>query len=118
MKVAVYYNLHKHVFSLQSRNKEDYGRVIGHTDHVILKNVKFIVREAGRNKVLKEKRKNVHAYVVGEITDSHPDVSTMVSYNPYKKATFFNKETNEDVHTSEYAVLKKDCSGKPTIGVY
>ena len=77
MKVAAYYNLHKNTFSLQSRNKEDYGKVIKHTDHVILKNAKFTVRSAGRQKVLNENKKNVHAFVVGEVVEGlGPERST------------------------------------------
>ena len=121
MKVAVYYNLHKHTFSLQSRNKEDYGRVIEHTDHVILKNVKFTVREAGRQKVLNEKKKNVHSFAVGEVVDSvglESGPSVYVSYNPYLGASFYVKATGEAVSGALYAVLRKDFEGKPIIGAY
>ena len=121
MKVAVYYNLHKHTFSLQSRNKEDYGRVIEHSDHVILKNVKFTVREAGRQKVLNEKKKNVHSFAVGELVqgvDLQSGPSVPVSYNPYRGASFYNKDTGEGVSGALYAVLRKDLKGKPIIGAY
>ena len=121
MKVAVYYNLHKHTFSLQSRNKEDYGRVIGHTEYVILKNVSYVVREAGHKKVLSEKKKNVHAFVVGEIVDEVGDDrgrEQVVSYNPYNKASFFYKDSGEECSSSKYAVLRKGYNGKPIIGAY
>lgn len=41
------------------------GLVVGHTQDITLKNVYFVVREAGRQRVLKTGRKNVHAWVVG-----------------------------------------------------
>jgi len=121
MKVAVYYNLHKHTFSLQSRNKEDYGRVIDHIDHVILKNVKFTVREAGRQKVLNEKKKNVHSFAVGELVsrvglDRGPVVE--VTYNPYKYSTFVVKDTEEPIEQAEYAVLRIGINNNPIIGAY
>jgi len=59
-RVMVYYNLHKHTFSV-SRN----GRVITHADYVKLNDVEFRVRQGGREKVLKDKRKNVHSFVIG-----------------------------------------------------
>jgi len=120
MKVAVYYNLHKHTFSLQSRSKDSYGRVLEHTDHVILKNVKFTVREAGRKKVLDEKQKNVHAFAVGEVVSAVDTRATerAVSYNPYRGAYFYDKASGDAVSGAEYAVLRKDLKGKPLIGAY
>jgi hypothetical protein len=121
MKVAVYYNLHKHTFSLQSRNKEDYGRVIEHAEHVILKNANYVVRTSGRNKVLQEKKKNVHAYVVGEVVEGITGPryqEKTVTYNPYKAKSFYIKETGEPIASSGFAVLRKDVNGKPTIGAY
>lgn len=67
MKVAVYRNLHNGMFSIQCREGENYGRVICHSKSVRLKNVSFVVRENGRQKVIREQKKNVHAFVVGEL---------------------------------------------------
>ena len=58
-KVMVYYNLHKHTFSVTYN-----GRVITHADYVKLSDVEFRVRQGGREKVLKDKRKNVHSFVI------------------------------------------------------
>jgi hypothetical protein len=41
------------------------GLVVGHTNELFLKNVYFVVRESGRQRVLKTGRKNVHAWVLG-----------------------------------------------------
>lgn len=66
MKVKVYFNLHKHCFSVVSLEKGDsYGKVVAHVSEIMLSEVKFKVSEAGRQRVLREKRKNVHAYCVG-----------------------------------------------------
>ena len=67
MKAAVYWNLHKNIFSIQSREKESYGKVVAHRDSVVVGLPKFVVRQAGREKVLKDKSKNVHAFVVGNV---------------------------------------------------
>lgn len=64
MKVKVYYNLHNHKWSLQDAVS---GLVLGHASCVALSNVTPKVSEAGRQRVLKEKRKNVHAFLVGEL---------------------------------------------------
>lgn len=85
-RVKIYWNLHKKCFSVQYK-----GIVIAHKDTVCLENVEFKVSEAGRQRVLRESRKNVHATVHGYLVDSlELDVDKLrkVSYNPYKNETF------------------------------
>ena len=64
-QVAIYRNLRKNCLSIQSRESENYGKIIGYCKSIFLKRPKFIVREKSRLRVLKEGRKNVHAFVVG-----------------------------------------------------
>ena len=45
------------------------GKLYCHADSVDLRDCKFRVQPAGRARVLKEKQKNVHAYVVGKFHD-------------------------------------------------
>ena len=124
MKVAVYYNLHKHVFSLQSRDKETYGRVVEHSEHVILKNANFVVRQKGREKVLKEKTKNVHAFVVGEVIQGLPSgkehsTEVPVVYNPYQGPSFVERATKEPVYDADYAILRLGpVDNKPIVSAY
>jgi hypothetical protein len=123
MKVAAYFNLHKHVFSLQSRSKDTYGRVIEHTDHVILKNPKFVVRQGGRQKVLEEKKKNVHAFVIGEVIQSLPEGRVVLSeqpvtYNPYRFSQFVTRGDERDIYEADYAILRLGVNGKPIMSSY
>jgi hypothetical protein len=120
MKVAAYYNLHKNIFSLQSREKDTYGKVIGHVESVVLKSPKFVVRQAGREKVLNDKTKNVHAFVVGYVVDGVDtrNLAKIVTYNLYKYSTFVVKETEEPIEQAEYAVLRLGYNNKPIIGAY
>ena len=83
MKVKVYYNLHKHCFSVQHK-----GLVIAHKDIVCLENAVFKVSEKGRQRVLATKRKNVHAFVVGDWIPDCEVAGVGVTYNPYKYSTF------------------------------
>lgn len=62
MKVFVYRNLTKGVFSIRHNN-----RVIAHARRFIIKDAVFKVSEAGRQRVLRERCKNVHAGIVGGI---------------------------------------------------
>lgn len=100
-KVMVYYNLHKQTFSIQKS-----GIVFFHADFVKLRDVEFRVRKGGREKVNLEKRKNVHAFVIGTLVDfcQYPcdDLPTepegmVVTYNPYKHDSFVIKDTEQPV---------------------
>jgi hypothetical protein len=87
-KVEIYWNLHKKVFSVRARSGEQRGRVIAHVNWFVLKNVSFVVNEAGRARVLQEKRKNVHAFVRGEWENDSNAIMSKVTYNPYVNTTF------------------------------
>lgn len=58
--VEVYRNLHKGGFSIRCAKTK---LVLAHAENVILKNVKFVVSQAGREKVVQSKRKAVHAVI-------------------------------------------------------
>jgi hypothetical protein len=92
MKVFVYYNLRKHVWSVKALEGPDKGRVIAHNRYVILRNAYGKVSQAGRERVLREKRKNVHAGIVGEMDFGTavgiPQTLYKVTYNPYKYDSF------------------------------
>lgn len=68
MKAFVYYNLHTGLWSVKALDGDLKGKVVGHAERIRLKNCEFRVSEAGRQRVLSERRKNVHAGVVGEVT--------------------------------------------------
>jgi hypothetical protein len=104
-KVMVYYNLHKHTFSIRYN-----GIVIAHADYVKLFDVEFRVRQGGREKVLKDKMKNVHSFVIGTLVDyckypcedmpSEPN-NNVVTYNPYKYNSFVMKDTEEPIYKAD-----------------
>jgi hypothetical protein len=123
MRVYVYYNLHKHCFSVRAVDGEQRGRVIAHAAAVRLADVRFRVSEAGRQRVLREQRKNVHAGVVGELTNlvlhgAEPDQAwldclaqfekdaTAVTYNPYANDSFVERVTGTCVHSARECVLR------------
>ena len=101
----VYYNLHKHTFSVSYM-----GKVILHADFVKLKDVEFRVRQGGKQKVRDDQRKNVHAFVIGTLEDyceyPCPEIpeepaSEVVTYNPYKYDTFVIKTTEEPIYNAK-----------------
>ena len=113
MKRRVYFNLHKHLFSVQEKVNGQW-KVVGHTDDITLYNVTFKVSEAGRQRVLKEKRKNVHAFVEGTLSPSPLvcDNPLIIRYNPYKSGSFTSGDFNVK-EAGAVRLLKKE--GKPII---
>jgi len=123
MKVFVYYNLRKKVWSLKAADGRLKGLVIGHAERVRLHDATFKVSLAGNARVRREGRKNVHAGVEGRLVgvagwvpaydnlqiDVCPyhieamegwlrEYGERVTYNPYKHTTFVTRENEEPVY--------------------
>lgn len=126
MKADVYRNLHKKCMSVRSREKDSYGRVKRRTKDLVMQNCSFVVREKGRRKVILEKRKNVHAFIRGNVSSTyvHPDFSldglVEVTYNPYHSDSFYVKHTGQPVNYSGAVIVKENkvYALNPTLIVY
>ena len=124
--IRSYWNVHQNLFSVQDYKT---GRVIDRADNILLINPSFIVRQGGRKRVIKEGKKNVHAFVVGyrpskfttEEWDEyyHSDKDWRdVTYNPYKNTTFVYKDTGEIVGNDMTMVRLMIRGGRPLIRAY
>lgn len=71
VKVFVYRNLHKECWSVRALTGDQKGRVILHAKSVDLSNAFFKVSENGRQRVIRQKAKEVHAGVVGWLDSAH-----------------------------------------------
>ena len=102
--VKVYWNLHRDCYSIQQD-----GLVVAHADMIDLRSVTFKVNEAGRQRVLKEGRKNVHAFVVGYLDDKpcrYWDIK--IVYNPYKYDSFrLWTDDSVTVREADAVILRK-----------
>jgi len=116
-EVEVYYNLHKKCLSVRDRKT---GLVVKHTHAIKLVGdgrgyrsgfVHFSVSEKGRQRVLEQQRKNVHAFVRGSVIlnkvksleerkSRKPKTLRQVTYNPYKYEKFVDVKTGKPI---EYA---------------
>jgi hypothetical protein len=101
MRVKVFRNLHftdRVMWSVQYYNTASKTWLLMmHTPNVMLRNAEFKVSEAGRQRVVRTKRKVVHAFVVGDlVVDPYwfatwQELETKgvpVTYNPYKYSQF------------------------------
>jgi len=121
MKVKVYYNLHKKCYSIVSLEKENYGKVIKHENCVPLFDAQFKVSEKGRQRVLREQKKNVHAYVVGTwVSEFVPRLPIKVAtYNPYKYSSFVDAHSKKPLAKASQVLLSKNhFVGRQTSQIY
>jgi hypothetical protein len=127
MKVFVYFNLHRKCFSIKALEGPNKGRVVAHRDDVLLFDATFKVSEAGRQRVLRERKKNVHAGVVGHwdmtgtdlITiDRVTTVGTPITYNPYKYDTFVHLYGEHPCKTGRLVALTVSENKRSHINVW
>ena len=112
-RVRIYRNLHKGSLSIKDwdRQSPTYGRVIDRPNVYFVSHPRFIVSKAGRDRVLREKRKNVHAYVQGHPVDLDSDKvenatnGREVYYNPYNNDTFVDSK-GEPIHKADWAYIE------------
>ena len=104
-RVEIQWNLHKHCYSIKACDGPKKGRVVQYVWSFNLSDAKFVVRPAGREKVRKEGRKNVHAFVRGYWNKELEYSSKIpVTYNPYKNDTFVSR-----LDASPITFSKKVC---------
>lgn len=118
-RVETYYNLHKRCLSYRPSG----GRV-KHARAMILNDVSFDVQPAGRAKVLREQKKNVHAFVRGvpswiaglddgleDYTPSNMERQRYrkITYNPYKHGSFVFADTGAPINkATQVAIIDRD----------
>lgn len=89
MKVFIYWNIHKQLWSVRDQLTR---KIIAYRESLLLTNCTFKVSEKGRQRVIREKCKNVHAGVEGTLLLTSLNTSIKqgqpVYYNPYTQATF------------------------------
>jgi hypothetical protein len=145
MKVFVYYNLHTSKWSIKALEGEHKGLVIGHASIVKLDNVSPKVSQKGRERVLKTKRKNVHAGLVGDLSgvscvrwikgvsycavDAWPKDGKelieglhksrgVITYNPYKYESFVSATDERAFLSAEYVIMWSDRTVVATNGKF
>jgi len=122
-RVQVYYNIRRGDYSVRQS-----GRVIDHVERIVLRDVRFNVAPAGRDKVRATGVKNVHATVSGYIISNNSapwhkragfrllrdDVRNydFAAYNPFKYDQFVKITSNgydgfyaDPIQTAGYVAL-------------
>lgn len=104
--VEVYRNLNAkapgYTYSVRQR-----GKVVAHVTQLALSDCTFVVQPGGRERVRREKRKNVHAYIRGMVTDS-AERGARITYDPYQHDTFVLKDSGRPVRNTGFALCTPD----------
>ena len=95
-EVKIYKNLHNGLFSVMQN-----GLVVAHIESFKMSNPSFKVNEKARLKVIKEGKKNVHAFIIGTLDNVNcinadkdfylQCLYKRLSYNPYNYNCFYKK---------------------------
>ena len=111
--VRIYWNLHRRCWSIKS-----VGEPVRHRPYLAVTDARFRVWEGGRKRVLRERKKNVHAFVEGKVLndeksiESLPNLLVQVGYNPYRKPEepghFYRKDNEERVDKATLVVLTRE----------
>jgi hypothetical protein len=105
--VRVYRNLSKTIKEAYSIQQN--GLVVAHTDLLELRNCEFIINKNGQERVRREKKKYVHAFVVGipkVKLPTHAKLKYKIKYNPYKDDTFVAVADDEELPVSGAEVIR------------
>jgi hypothetical protein len=113
MKVFVYYNLHKKLWSIKALEGGNKNKVIAHAMYVQLSDVTPKVSQASRQRVIRDGCKNVHAGLVGNLEFYNDDHAIdeeiinrkQITYNPYLYESFVHVEDSSFFHHSERVFL-------------
>lgn len=111
-KVRVYWNSTRKMWSIKKGNNP-----VEHATVLVLRDCKFLVNEAGRQRVIRNKKKDVHAYVEGEIISkeglSHLPSYDEIRYNPFKNETFVDSSGNRvDEHSLVFMTIRYNVTNR------
>lgn len=113
--VRLYRNLHRNgpagqpVYSVAQKDARGHWRVIGYTEHAVLRDGRFVVNKGGQAVVRRTGKKAVHAFAQGHLVPWHLAQQGWLSatYNPYRNDTFVDRATGEALHEAPYIGLNE-----------
>lgn len=105
MRIRVWFNLHRKDWSIKRGDAP-----VAHYPQFALRECRFHVSAAARQKVLDRHVRSVHAWVSGLEDDVELSVMELyqVSYNPYRCGSFYMKQDGREVHQAQAALFAAD----------
>jgi len=126
MRVRVYRNLSpqfrkQRAWSIMEMEGKRKGKVVDVVDGAVVKGASFVVSEAGRLRVIRDKAKNVHAFVDGTLVKTFPldslpktagsgtvapkqQANALIHYDPSKMKSMRREDCKEFVKSAPLVV--------------
>jgi len=112
MRAIVYKNLNRGDWSIATpagKSGLGRGKVVGHGTSLAIADPVFVVQESGRLRVIAKRCREVHAWIVGDITDSVPAGNgRQITFNPYRAPTFTFRDSGEPVTAASHIEFRAD----------
>ena len=108
--VRIYRNLNNFRMSLQVKQGKSWI-VVGHVTEAVIQSVTFKVQESGRQRVLRDRQKNVHAWGQGTLVAQCDDaiLATIdLAYDPYQNTSFVQRGTSHPIVACQYLVVRNN----------
>ena len=109
-KARIYRNLNNGRMSVQVKVGKSW-KVVGHVLEAVLEDVRFHVPESGRQRVIRDGCKNVHAWGEGLLlgpTNGSIFAPVDLAYNPYLNATFMERGTGHSITGCKSLVVREN----------
>lgn len=106
----IYRNLNNGRMSIQVKLNRSW-KVVGHVTSAVMGDVKFHVGEAGRQRVIRTRHKNVHAWGEGLLlseTDGSIYAPIHLAYNPYLDTSFKQGGTDNSISACSFLVVRSN----------
>lgn len=110
-KIRIYRNLNNGTMSIQTHTKGTGWRVAGHVTNAIVADGVFHISESGRQRVIAQNRKNVHAWYEGVLIGQfNPSIDCPIdlAYNPYINETFVERRSQRAIKRCKYLVVRNN----------
>lgn len=108
-KIRIYRNLNNGHMSVQQKVDKRWA-VVGHVTDCVVRDVRFHISEAGRQRVIREGCKNVHAWGEGILMGQlEPDLYApiLLVYNPYVHTSFIEQgDDSVRIDSCRYLVVR------------
>lgn len=102
-----YRNLNNGLMSIRQKIGSSW-LVVGHADNLIIQNPIFYVSEASRQRVIRSRKKNVHAWgcgiLIGRNLESLPPLDE-ISYDPYLLPFFSWRDSDRRIERADYLIV-------------
>ena len=109
-KIRIYRNLNNGTMSIQQKIDKSW-KVTGHVTACVVKDVRFVISESGRQRVIRDGRKNVHAYGEGILLGEADDdiyAPYSLAYNPYTDASFLDRNSRRSIERCSFLVVRNN----------